>query len=113
MNHQLPEIVIQYSEKWDNPMQHLSQICHIWAALRPETELVAVDKADISVFFMHSEGLSIICGDATIALGRSWLMRVKQSSHADVNQGITARLVQPVLNCMYHAVLSRLRWPLS
>ncbi|KAJ5458600.1 hypothetical protein N7475_009988 [Penicillium sp. IBT 31633x] len=40
------------------------------AILRPETELVSSGKADMGVLFMHNEGLSTMCGHATIALGR-------------------------------------------
>ncbi|KAJ5488342.1 Proline racemase [Penicillium expansum] len=40
------------------------------AILRPETELVNSGKAHMGVLFMHNEGFSLMCGHATIALGR-------------------------------------------
>lgn len=40
------------------------------AILIQETELVANGKADIGVLFMHNAGFSMMCGHATLALGR-------------------------------------------
>lgn len=40
------------------------------AVLRPETELVTTGEAHIGVLFLHNEGFSMMCGHATIALGR-------------------------------------------
>lgn len=40
------------------------------AVLCPDTELTRSGEADIGVLFMHNEGLSTMCGHATIALGR-------------------------------------------
>ncbi|EKV04157.1 Proline racemase [Penicillium digitatum] len=40
------------------------------AILRPDTELVNSGKAHMGVLFMHNELFSLMCGHATIALGR-------------------------------------------
>ncbi|EXJ84624.1 hypothetical protein A1O3_05294 [Capronia epimyces CBS 606.96] len=40
------------------------------AVLIPETEHVASGNADMGVLFMHNDGFSMMCGHATIALGR-------------------------------------------
>ncbi|OQU99953.1 hypothetical protein CLAIMM_05519 [Cladophialophora immunda] len=40
------------------------------AVLIRETELVTAGEADIGVLFMHNDGFSMMCGHATIALGR-------------------------------------------
>ncbi|KIW67934.1 hypothetical protein PV04_03913 [Phialophora macrospora] len=40
------------------------------AVLIPETEHVASQSADMGVLFMHNDGFSMMCGHATIALGR-------------------------------------------
>lgn len=40
------------------------------AALRPVTELTESGEADIGVLFMHNQGFSMMCGHATLALGR-------------------------------------------
>lgn len=40
------------------------------ALLRPSTELVDTNQADMGVLFLHNAGFSTMCGHATIALGR-------------------------------------------